>query len=204
MTGVGEFSSDACRQVLAKITETQASTEMYNALNLGKIVTHGAKRCCPTTVVKSILQRLGLEVGKRKSKGGWLHSIKADDWSFITGYVRQRAAKGVHSLTTHEHPCPHEPRLSTDSAAPAVTLDARDTLQCGVIEPDAKYPSLEQRERIYAAARSAAAPLGNSLSRLIEELEPEVRNGFASDGADRAHIRFILQHVDRALAAYRD
>ena len=204
MTGTGEFSSDACRQVLARITQTQASTEMYNALGLGKIITHGAKRCCPTTVVKSILQRLGLEVGKRKTKGSWLYSIKPDDWSFITGYVRQRAAKGVHSLTTHEHPCPHEPRLSTESAASAVTIDARDTLQCGVIELDAKYPSLEQRERIYAAARSAAAPLGNPLSRLIEVLEPEVSNGFANEGADRAQIRFILQHADRALAGGRE
>lgn len=201
MTGKGEFSSAACRKVLAKITESQASTEMYNALNLGKLIKYGAKRCCATTVVQSILARLGLEVKKRKSRGAFLYQINDEHWSFITGYVQQRAAKGVHSLATHEHPCPHEPRLSVESGDSAVILDSRDTSQGSDIDPEVKYPSLELRERIYSAARAACDPLGNSLSRLIEILSPEVASGFAKEGADRTQIRLILQHADRALAA---
>lgn len=200
LTGEGEFTSAACRQVLAKITATQASTEMYNALRLGKLVKFGAKRCCATTVVQSILRRLGLDVSKRKSRGQHLYCINPEHWSFITGYVKNRAAAGVHSLATHEHPCPHEPRLAVENVDAPVILDARDTSQSVDIAPDEKYPSLQIRERIYAAARSAFDPLGNSLSRLIEALTPEIANGFARDGADSTMIRFILQHADRALA----
>lgn len=204
ITGKGEFTSDACRQVLAKITATQASTEMYNALKLGKLIKFGAKRCCATTVVQSILKRLGLEVATRKTRGKHLHSINPEHWSFITGYVNNRAAAGVHSLATHEHPCPHEPRLAVENAASAVIINAGDTSQSVDIAPDEKYPSLQIRERIYAAARSAFDPLGNSLSRLIEALTPEVANGFAREGADGTMIRFILQHADRALAGSRE
>jgi hypothetical protein len=199
MTGVGDFNSAACRQVLAKIMATQASAEMYNALRLGKLVKFGAKRCCATTVVQSILRRLGLDVSKRKSKGASVYCINPEHWAFITGYVKNRAVVGVHSLATHEHPCPHEPRLAVENANSAVILDSRDTLQSIDIAPDEKYPSLQIRERIYAAARSAFDPLGNSLSRLIEALTPEVAKGFASSGADNTMIRFILQHADRAL-----
>lgn len=201
ITGDGEFTSAACRQVLAKITATQASAEMYNALRLGKLVKFGAKRCCATTVVQSILRRLGLDVSKRKSRGQHLYCINPEHWSFITGYVNNRAAAGVHSLATHEHPCPHEPRLAMENDAPAVIIDAGDTLQSVDIAPDEKYPSLQIRERIYAAARSAFDPLGNSLARLIEVLTPEVANGFAREGADGTMIRCILQYADRALTS---
>jgi len=201
MTGEGEFSSAACRQVLNKITATQASTEMYNALRLGKLVKFGAKRCCATTVVQSILRRLGLDVAKRKSRGVSVFCINPEHWSFISGYVRNRAAIGVHSLATHEHPHPHEPRLAVDNGDAAVILESGDTLQSVDIALDEKYPSLEMRERIYAAARSAFDPLGKSLSRLIEALTPEVAHGFATDGADSTMIRYILQHADRALTS---
>jgi len=201
MTGEGEFSSAACRQVLAKILETQAATEMYNSLRLGTLIRKGAKRCCATTVVKSILARLGLEVKKRKSRGQHLYSINPEHWAFISGYVANRAAKGVHSLATHEHPCPHEPRLAVENAASAVIIDSRDTLQSGDIALDEKYPSLQIRERIYAAARSAFDPLGNSLSRLVELLTPEVARSFASERPDSFMIRYVLQHADKALAA---
>lgn len=201
MTGEGEFTSAACRQVLAKITETQAATEMYNALRLGKLVKFGAKRCCATTVVQSILRRLGLDVAKRKTRGVSRFCINPEHWSFISGYVRNRAAIGVHSLATHEHPHPHEPRLAVENSEAAVIIDSGDTLQSVDIAPDEKYPSLQIRERIYAAARSAAQPLGNSLSRLIEALTPEVAHGFAREGADSTLIRYVLQHADRALTS---
>lgn len=197
VTGKGEFEASACRQVLAKIMESQDTAEMYNSLRLGKLVKFGAKRCCATTVVQSILRRLGLEFGKRKSHGRALYSINPERWSFIAGYVANRIEKGVHSLATHEHPCPHEARLATEPAAPL----AGDTLHSSGIAVEEKYPPIALTERIYAAARAAFAPVGYSLSKLIGELTPEVANGFANAGADKTMIRYVLQHAEKALKA---
>ncbi|MBA1250942.1 plasmid replication protein, CyRepA1 family [Pseudomonas luteola] len=189
-TGSGTFSAAACRALLGKIQATPASLERYNALRLGKLVPAAGKKCCATTVVKSILQRLGLGVQKRASNGQNLYQINPEHWEFIMGYVTNRAAIGVHSLTTHEPASTHQPKPAQAQAS------GSDTLQSGVIAPDLKY-HLKLRSEIYAAARRSFKPIGTTLAQLVEGLAPEVAEGFAKPGANGKLIGFTLAYAQR-------
>lgn len=194
-TGAGTFTAAACREVLAKIQATPASLERYNALRLGKLVPAAGKKCCATTVVKSILQRLGLGVQKRASNGQNRYQINPEHWEFIMQYVTNRAAIGVHSLATHEPGSTHQPKPAQQPQALG-----SDTLQSGVIAPDVKY-HLEQRSEIYAAARRSFKPVGTTLARLVEGLDPQVAAGFARPGASAQSIGFTLAYAQRLLQA---
>lgn len=195
VTGAGDFTADDCRAVVAKICENQDSIEMYNALNLGKNIKVGGNPGCATKIVTSILDKLGLGVKSRKSNGKNVMCVHDEHWSFMSGYIRNRAAIGVHSLTTHDHTATHEPRLTADAApAPAASLE-RDVSQDGCIASDEKHP-LDVRERIYAAARRSFKPLG-SLVELIDGLAPEVVRDFAREGADGISIGWTLAYAQR-------
>lgn len=199
-TGAGEFSAASCGQVLDKILSSQESTELYNSLKLGSLVNFGRKRGCATTLVKSILFRLGLGVEKRKSNGKPLYQINPEHWGFMIRYVNNRAAIGVHSLATHEHAAaPHTPKPGLDAAEAGPAAD-RDTLQSECIASDEKYP-LELRERLYAAARRNFTSLGFTLSEIVEGLAPEVAVGFAREGADPRSIGFMLRYAQQLLQA---
>lgn len=194
VSGAGEFTAEACRAVLAKICESQSSAEMFNALSLGTTVKFGGKPGCATKVVTSILAKLGVGIKNRKSNGKVVMSLHDEHWSFMSGYISNRAAIGVHSLTTHDHTATHQPRLVSDAPAPAEPHD-RDVSQGVCIAPDEK-PPLDVRERIYAAARRSFKPLG-SLVELIEGMAPEVVRGFASEAADGVSIGFTLAYAQR-------
>lgn len=195
VTGVGSFTNDACRAVVAKICESQAATEMYTALNLGKAIKHGKNPGCATKIVTSMFDKLGIRVASRKSNGKNVMSLNEEHWAFMSGYIRNRAAIGVHSLTTHDHTATHQPRLAVESPTSAVILDERDVSQSEGIAPDEKHP-LDVRERIYAAARRSFKPIG-SLVELIEGLAPEVVRDFAREGADSVSIGFTLAYAQR-------
>lgn len=193
VTGAGEFSADACREILDRIHTSQESVELYNSLKLGKLAKFGGKRGCATTLVKSILVKIGLGVKNRKSHGRVLYQINPEHWSFMSQYVTNRAAIGVHSLTTHEHSSSaHQPKPGLE-AAPAVE---GETLQSEGIASDEKYP-LDVRNRIYAAARRSFNPLGASIAALVEALAPEVAIGLSRDGADEKQIGFMLAYAQR-------
>ena len=192
-TGSGTFSAAACRALLAKIQATPASLERYNALRLGKLVPAAGKKCCATTVVQSILQRLGLGVQKRKSNGQNVYQINPEHWEFIMGYVTNRAAIGVHSLTTHEPASSYQPKPAQQVQEPD---SDRDTLQHSVIALDLKYP-LELRSNIYAAAHRSFKHIGTTLAQLVEGLAPEVAEGFAKPGANGILIGFTLAYAQR-------
>lgn len=195
-SGAGEFSVAACKAVLERIRASQASLELYNALSLGKTVPAKGK-CCPTTVVQSILARLGLNVKKRKSNGSNLYRVCEESWQFIMHYVENRAAIGVHSLATHEAASTHQPK---PAAAPVeVSLDdGRDTLQSEGIALDEKYP-LELRDQLFSAARRSFKPVGTSLARLLGALAPEVVRDLARPGASAESIGFRLAYAERLL-----
>jgi phage/plasmid primase-like uncharacterized protein len=194
-TGAGEFSRAACEQILDRILASQESTELYNSLKLGALVNFGRKRGCATTLVKSILLRLGLGVKNRKSNGKVLYQINPEHWGFMFRYVTNRAAIGVHSLTTHEHAAPHTPKPGLDAVEPSSAPD-REGLQSEGIATDENYP-LPVRERIYAAARRYFTPLGSTLAEIVEGLAPEIAEGFAREGADPFSIGFTLAYAQR-------
>ncbi|MNZ77249.1 hypothetical protein D3C78_957790 [compost metagenome] len=199
-TGTGEFSTHQCREVLEYITSSQDQVELYNTLKLGRYIASTSARCCATTLVKSILERLGLALKKRKTNGQNMHSVNPDNWEFIMGYVERRAAKQVHSLTTHDHEATHQPKLALEEPAEApqsAPASARDTLQCGSTDTDEKYP-LSLKERLFAVASRLAPPLGISLSRLIGALSPEVAKGIAT-GSDEASARHTLAYAAKLL-----
>lgn len=204
MTGEGEFSSDQCRQVVEHLTSSQDQLDLYNTLKLGRYIPSTSARLCATTVVKSVFERLGLSLKKRKTNGGHLFAINPDNWNFITTYVERRAAKNVHSLTTHEHDAAHQPKLAPEATeqaqAPQGAADSkRDSLQCDGVSVSEKYP-LSIRAQIFAVASRFAPPLGISLARLVGALSPEVVQSMAKPGAEQSpSLGFTLAYAAKLL-----
>lgn len=203
-TGEGEFTSDQCRQVLEYLTSSDDQVELYNALKLGRYIPSASARLCATTVVKSILDRLGLTLIKRKTNGSHLFAVNPDNWQFIMTYCQRRAAKNVHSLTTHEHEAAHQPKLAPaaldDAQATAdAALGGRDTLQDEGIGEVGKYP-LRTAERIYAAVSRLTPSLGIPLPRLVGALDSRVALSLAEPGAENSStLRWMLQHAAKLL-----
>ncbi|HCE6978426.1 TPA: hypothetical protein NHP34_006075 [Pseudomonas aeruginosa] len=203
-TGEGEFGSDQARQVLEYLTSSDDQVELYNALKLGRYIPSASARLCPTTLVKSIFDRLGLALQKRKTNGAHLFSVNPDNWQFIMAYCQRRAAKNVHSLTTHDHEATHLPKLAPEPQAAAqpaadAASSARDTLQCEGKSESGNYP-LTVREKIFAVASRLAPPLGISLSRFVGALTPEVALGLAKPGAEQSSsLRHTLAYAAKLL-----
>lgn len=182
LTGEGEFTVEQCRQVRDMLLADQAAIELYNALKIGRYVNPKAAPKCATTFVKSIMDRLGLTVHKRKSGGtNWL-SISEESWEEVMYYVRLRAARGVHSLTTHDPASTHIPmpapeRDTPREAANDAVPSESDTLHGGVSASDDKYPSLAESERLYAAAVAASKPLSlaTPLREVMRWLAPAIK-----------------------------
>jgi len=206
-TGEGSFTVDQCRQVLAAIRADQASLNLYNALKLGRNLPSLTAKACATTVVKSIIERLGTSVHKRKTNGRNVFEIDADKWQVIMAYVEQRAAIGVHSLATHETAEPYEPKALEEpaDAAPAPAdapqgthaLD-RDTLQGGVKASDEKYP-LNMAEKIYAVASRCSKPLGLPLAQVVGALRRDIVESWIVPGADEWRIGYDLESAARMM-----
>lgn len=203
-TGEGEFNAAQCRQVLELLTSSQEQLDHYNALKLGRYIPSTSTKLCPTTLVKTILDRLGLATQKRKTNGQVLHAVNPDNWTFVTAYVHKRAAKNIHSLTTHEHEGAHQPRLALEESAPAqatsgAAFGESDTLQDGDIAQSEKYP-LGTLERIYAAASRLTPSLGISLTRLVGALAPDLVDQLAKEGAERSRsLGFTLAYAAKLL-----
>lgn len=203
-TGEGEFTSDQCRQVHEYLTSSDDQVELYNTLKLGRYIPSTSARLCATTLVKSIFDRLGMALKKRKTNGLNLYSVNPDNWQFIMAYVERRAAKNVHSLTTHEHDAAHQPKLAPEAQeqaeAPQVAAcSPRDTLQCDGVSDSEKYP-LSMREKIFAVASRLAPPLGIPLARLVGALTPEVARSLAAPGAEQSRsLGFTLAYAAKLL-----
>tara|TARA_B100000446_G_C10552936_1_gene341492 strand:- start:2053 stop:6039 length:3987 start_codon:yes stop_codon:yes gene_type:complete len=181
-TGEGEFTADQCRAVRDTLLANQAAIELYNALRIGRYVNPKASPKCATTFVKSIMERLGLALHKRKSDGRNVLFISTDSWEEVMYYVRLRAERGVHSLTTHEAASIHQPmpapvRETTDEAHNHADSSERDTLREGVAAADVRYPSLGDSEKLYAAAKAASSPLSldTTLVEAVQALPDEIR-----------------------------
>lgn len=203
-TGEGEFTAQQCRHVLEYLTESKDQLELYNTLKLGRYIPSASTKLCATTLVKSLFERLGLALSKRKSNGQNLYSINSEGWQFLMGYIARRAAKDVHSLAIHEHDATHEAKLAPASAelvepAPAMACSDRDTLQNEGVSTDENYP-LSVRERIFAVASRLTAPLGIPLARLVGALTPEVALSLAAPGAENSRsIGFTLAYAAKLL-----
>jgi hypothetical protein len=194
-TGEGEFGGAEMRQVHAMITESQKTQDLYASLKIG-----GGVGRCYTTLVKSILARLGANVCKRKTNGRHLFAITPDSWGIIMDYVERRKALGVHSLTTHETEAAHQPKPAPEQpqealqAAPVAFSSDRDTLQCDGVDTYEKYP-LGLAEKVFAIAARCSRPLGLPLSRVIGVLRREIVMGWLAPGADERMIGFELEYV---------
>lgn len=200
-TGLGQFSSDQCRAVLDLVKSDQDTLDLYNTLKLGRYVPTLASKVCATTLVKSILERLGLTTLKRKTNGQNVYALNMDNWTFVMAYVWRRAAKNVHSLTTHDHEATHQPLLAPEepAAAPAGLIEQyRDTLQYEGVSTDLKYP-LNVAERLFAVASLCDLPPGTSLARLLGALSPDVALRLAEPGVDMGHAKWTLGYAAKLL-----
>lgn len=201
-TGEGEFTAAQCRQILAEIRADQASLDLYNALKVGRLIPNLTGKACATTVVKSIIERLGASVLKRKTNGRNVFEIDADKWQFIMGYVARRNAIGVHSLTTHETAAPYEPKPLEEPAGEAPAQCApvidRDTLQGEVKDSEEKYP-LGIAEKIYAIAVRCSKPLGIPLAQVVGAFRRDIVEGWIKPGADEWRIGFELESAARVM-----
>jgi len=206
-TGQGEFTVDKCRQVRDTLLAGQAAIELYNALKVGRYVNPKAAPKCATTFVKSIMDRLGLTVHKRKSGGtNWLR-ISEESWEEVMRYVRLRAEAGVHSLTTHDAESSHTPMPAPAIDTPAqASNDAApygsDTLHGVVSGENEKSPSLAENERLHALACAASKPLSleASLSDVIRELAPAVKRGILEGLIPISQIGNIINFCSRKVA----
>ncbi|MEC8917792.1 MAG: plasmid replication protein, CyRepA1 family [Pseudomonadota bacterium] len=205
-TGEGEFTVAQCREVVNAIRESRESLELYNALGLGRYIDPKAKRTCATTVVKSILEKLGVAVHKRRSNGQNRYLISVDDWAVVSGYVEARRERGVHSLETHEAQTWHEAKLATTSQPSDTSNEPSngaassysDTLQNGEDTTNVKYHCLDlaSRERLFARV-VALKPLGVSASRLVERMDPAAAHGLLV--ADEFTARWTIEYCSRLL-----
>lgn len=210
-SGQGEFTAAQCREVLAMITESQQALEFYNALKVGRFVATTSAKVCPTTLVKSILDRLGVTVKKRKTNGTNVFAIDPDRWARVMTYIEQRQAKNVHSLVTHEAEAPYLPKLAPeatetpaqpDQPAPALASSDRDTLQCKGVGTEENYP-LDVAERIFAFASRCYKPLGISMARIVGELAPNIGLSIARGQQDDQSIKWTLGYIERLLEGAR-
>lgn len=201
-TGAGVFTSEQCRAVLELIKSNQDTLDLYNTLKLGRYVPTLASKVCATTLVKSILERLGLATKKHKSNGRNLYTINDKHWTFVMGYVQRRAAKNVHSLTTHEHESTHSPLMAPEepqATAPAGLIEQyRDTLQCEGVSTDLKYP-LNVAERLFAVASACDLPHGTPLARLLGALRPDVAQRCIEPGVDMTSVKWTLGYAAKLL-----
>lgn len=207
-TGQGEFSAAQCREVLTMVTESQEALERYNAMKVGRYIASTSAKVCATSLVKSIIERFGVTVKKRKSSGANLFTIDADKWAFVMAYVLRRQAINVHSLTTHETETVYQPKLAEEApAAPlepaqALACSERDTLHCDGTDTDEKYP-LAVTEKLLALASRCYQPLGISLARLVGALAPEVVRGFMTGRDSDASVGRTLAFAEQLLRADR-
>jgi len=206
-SGTGEFNSLQCRQVLELLKRDQATLDLYNALKLGRHVASLNAKACATTVVKSILERLGLVTKKRKTNGQVLFALNMDNWAFVMGYVQRRAAKNVHSLTTHDHETTHQPLLAPEELAEApkaqralTTAGAADsdTLQVEGVSTVEKYP-LEVAERAFAFASLCELPAGTPVVQLMREIDPGVVRRMADPGTEFKVLKWMLGYAAKLL-----
>lgn len=206
-SGEGEFNSLQCRQVLELIKRDQATLDLYNALKLGRHVASLNAKACATTVVKSILERLGLVTKKRKTNGQVLFGLNMDNWAFVMGYVQRRAAKNVHSLTTHDHETTHQPLLAPEELAEAPNAQhalstagaaSSDTLQVEGVSTVEKYP-LEVAERAFAFASLCELPAGTPVVQLMREIDPRVVRQMADPGAEFKVLKWMLGYAAELL-----
>lgn len=207
LSGVGEFSSLQCRQVLELLKRDQATLDLYNALKLGRHVASLNAKACATTVVKSILERLGLTTKKRKTNGQVLFGLNMDNWAFVMGYVQRRAAKNIHSLTTHEHESSHQPLLAPEelAATPATQLAPTvlgaansDTSQVEGVSTVEKYP-LDVAERVFAFASLCELPAGTPVVQLVGAIDPGVVRRMANPGGEFNTLKFMLGYAAKLL-----
>lgn len=203
-TGKGEFSAAQCREVLAMVTESQEALERYNAMKVGRYIASTSAKVCATSLVKSIIERFGVTVKKRKSSGANLFTIDADKWAFVMAYVLRRQAINVHSLTTHETETAYQPKLADEApaapsqAAQALACSERDTLHCDGTDTDEKYP-LAVTEKLLALASRCYQPLGISLARLVGALAPEVVRDFMAGRDSDAAVGRTLAFAEKLL-----
>jgi phage/plasmid primase-like uncharacterized protein len=203
-TAQGEFSAAQCREVLAMITESQEALERYNAMKVGRYIASTSAKCCATSLVKSIIERFGVSVKKRKSSGANLFTIDSAKWEFVMAYVLRRQAINVHSLTTHETETAYQPKLADETtgaaleAPQALACSERDTLHCDSTDTDEKYP-LAITEKLLALASRCYQPLGISLARLVGALAPEVVRGFMTGRDSDAAVGRTLAFAERLL-----
>jgi hypothetical protein len=204
-TGEGEFKAAQAAEVLAMIRENQQSLDQYNAMKVGRFLPSLAGKVCATTLVKSILERFGVTVTKRKTGGANVFAIDADKWSFVMAYVLRRQAINVHSLTVHETETAYQPKLADETPADqpqapqALASSNGDTLQIEGIDTEVKYPSLVETEKLLALASRCYQPVGISLSRLVGALAPEVVRGFVSGRSSDMSINRTLAFAEKLL-----
>ncbi|WP_343794997.1 hypothetical protein, partial [Sphingomonas trueperi] len=162
---------------------------------------------CATTFVKSIMDRLGLRVHKRKSGGtNWL-SISEDSWEEVMYYVRLRAARGVHSLTTHEAASTHTPMPAPERDTPRepsndAACSQSDTLHGGVAAADEKYPSLAENKKLYAAAVAASKPLSlaTPLREVMRWLAPAIKRQVIDGQMSLGQLEWTLDYCSQRIA----
>lgn len=211
LTGEGEFTVEQCRQVRDTLLADQGAIELYNALKIGRYVNPKAAPKCATTFIKSIMDRLGLTVHKRKSGGTNYLSISEESWEQLMYYVRLREARGVHSLTTHDPASTHIPMPAPERSdtPPEASNDAAssesDTLHGGVAAADVRYPSLAENEKLYAVAVAAsrplslATPLGVVMRRLAPEIKRQVIDGQMTPDMLSWTLDYCSQLIAKAL-----
>lgn len=203
-TGEGEFNTDQCRQVMALIRESDESLDMYNAMRLGRYIDAKAKRVCATTVTKSILERLGVSVLKRASNGKNLYRINPEDWQQVSAYVEQRAARGVHSLETHESTTYHEPKRRDDDQPQTSDTSPQplnhacsgdsDTLQLGGDTPTENYHcDISLRERTLATI-ARFKPSGITVEQLAKVMTPQTLR-IIGTCHDEGHAQWMIEYT---------
>ena len=200
-TGAGEFSSLQCRQVMELIKRDQDTLDLYNALKLGRHIASLTAKACASTVVKSILERLGQVTKKRKTNGQVLFELNSDNWGFVMGYVQRRAAKNTHSLTTHDHETTHQPLLAPEALAAApsdMSVSESDTLQVGDVSTIEKYP-LDVTERAFAFASLCQLPPGTPVVQLVRALEPDMVRQMANPGDQARTLKWMLGYAANLL-----
>jgi phage/plasmid primase-like uncharacterized protein len=211
-SGTGEFTPQQMRDTMNLVLSSEAAIEEYNELNVGAYVNPRSKPKCATRWLKSIFERVGLELQFRREGRAkiYKHSITPESWALISDYATRRSLKNISSLAIHDDTASEKPDETATGdgvgAHPVADLGGLDS-QVVFKEQDSKLVHLNNRypavyplvERI--CRESSVLYLDEVLAGLSDEVWEDIQRGAIPETSLRYWLDRLSMQIQEHLAA---
>ena len=135
-TGEGDYGTAEAKEAVDAILADDATTAMYNELNLGGYVTPGTRPKCASTFVINMLGKLGLNTHSKKVGRAKLarRFIDPDSWALVAHYYEQRQHKNISTLAIHDSEIPMEEPPEMFDDAPQIAPEQASVMAGAVVD----------------------------------------------------------------------